>query len=264
MCGVVMLNKRKKIYLEEYAFLKSHLSFSKIIKAKRKKRKSLVYNEILKKKYNKNAKRTNLWEELNHIITQFHSNKILSLGSLPKEIKTQDKNMVIIEDDEITKSKTLLEKLKNIPSQSIELIFALEKFHEIDEKEQVMKEISRILKKRGILILSDFYLRKKDLSEIEEIGMEIIDTFYNENLGFFEEMKEYAERVHLKIIKVEDKRKKLHEPLLSYQKYWRRKLKHPIFCFFIQKSLRDVIHQYLLLNAMEINIETYLFAIFQK
>ena len=79
--------------------------------------------------------------------------KVFALDINPKQLKVVEKKA---RKAGITHVQTILsEKTSNLPDKSMDIVWMCDVLHEIREKREVLEEIHRLLKNRGVLIVYD-------------------------------------------------------------------------------------------------------------
>ncbi|MHC4423657.1 MAG: class I SAM-dependent methyltransferase [Planctomycetota bacterium] len=96
-----------------------------------------------------------------------------SLVGRPGEIFAQDLNPLAIKSVQDIVSKNKLENVKTIhsncdtglPDQSVDVVLLYDTYHDLNNPDNVLQELTRILKTEGILSFSDHHMKDKEIRE---------------------------------------------------------------------------------------------------
>lgn len=178
--------------------------------------------------------------------------------------------------DKRLENVTLLEgdyhDLSSIPNNSIDLVYAIETLCYSTNKNQIFKEISRVLKKGGLFILFDGYANKKreTLSPIEkevtlltERGW-VLDCFES-----IHALDNYIKENGFEALIKENMKDKLQAHVDSYKERLDSVFKHKMFCrfafLFVSKEvLGNLVPVYLLSNGIRYDFFVYYLHVLKK
>lgn len=226
--------------------------------------------------------------KLNEIIKQNRCKKVLELGcgqganmaylakrnqevsfigidlypSLDK--KNRKYNIELLEGD--------YHNLEKIEDNSIDLVYGIETLCYSTNKNQVFKEVSRVLKKNGLFILYDAYLAKhrSSLSEIEQLGAKLVENgYYLDEFEYIGNMENYIQNNHFDVVIEENMKEKVSNHLISYQKRIQKYLRFgpffQIFCKIIPKEvLGNIVPVYFMADTIAMDLSVYYHHILRK
>ena len=162
--------------------------------------------------------------------------------------------------------------LSSIPDQSVDLVYAIETLCYSTNKNQVFKEVNRILKKDGFFLIFDGYANKKreDLTDLEkevtlltEKGW-VLDCFeYVHNLDF------YIEENGFSILVKENMKEKLQAHVDNYKERLDSIFKHKLFCklafpFVSKEILGNLVPIYFLSTGIRYDLFAYYLHVLKK
>lgn len=156
--------------------------------------------------------------------------------------------------------------LSMIEDNSIDMVYALETLCYSQNKNQIFKEVNRVLKPNGLFIIYDAYLNKKrnELSEIEEIGAKLVERgYYLNEFEYIGNIDKYIQDNHFKIVKEENMKGKVINHLKFYQTRIQKYLKFgplfTLFCKIIPKEvLGNIVPVYFMANTVEMDLSVYM------
>lgn len=179
------------------------------------------------------------------------------------------KNIKLIEGD--------YNDLSTFKAGSIDLVFAIETICHAENKEKVVKQIQRVLRPGGLLIITDVYEplpqtkmtgRQKYISAITLAGMRV--TSKDNYIG---NMKKYLVRNNFVAIKITDMTERIHPTLQKLERIAKFYFTHPIFANLLRRTISDyatqnsisgylmpltfdgrTIHQYNLVEAKKVDV----------
>lgn len=162
--------------------------------------------------------------------------------------------------------------LSKIENDSVDLVYAIETLCYSMNKNQIFKEVNRILKKDGLFVIFDAYLNKErnKLSEIENIGASLVETgYYLDEFEYIGNISNYINNNEFKIIKAEDMKPKVINHLYGYkhriQKYFKLGPLFWLFCKIIPKEvLGNIVPVYFMADTVEMNLSVYYYHILKK
>ncbi len=162
--------------------------------------------------------------------------------------------------------------LSKIEDNSVELVYAIETLCYSKNKNQIFKEVNRVLKKGGLFIIFDAYLAKPrtELSEIELIGAKLVENgYYLDEFEYIGNLDSYIKNNHFKVVHSENMKQKIINHLYDYQKRIQKFLKRGILfrfmCKIIPKEvLGNIVPVYFMANTVEMDLSVYYYHIFQK
>lgn len=162
--------------------------------------------------------------------------------------------------------------LSMIEDNSIDMVYALETLCYSQNKNQIFKEVNRILKPNGLFIIYDAYLNKKrsELSEIERIAAKMIENGYFLNeFEYIGNINNYIQNNNFTILKEENMKNKVINHLKYYQlrikKYFKFGPLFTLFCKIIPKEvLGNIVPVYFMANTIEMNLTVYMYHLLIK
>ena len=162
--------------------------------------------------------------------------------------------------------------LSMIEDNSIDMVYALETLCYSQNKNQIFKEVNRVLKPNGLFIIYDAYLNKKrsELSEIEQIGAKLVESgYYLNEFEYIGNIDRYIKDNNFEIVKVEDMKKKVINHLKQYQyriqKYFKFGPLFTIFCKLIPKEvLGNIVPVYFMADTIEMDLSVYVNHVLRK
>lgn len=162
--------------------------------------------------------------------------------------------------------------LSMIKDNSIDMVYALETLCYSQNKNQIFREVNRILKPKGLFIIYDAYLNKKrsELSEIEEIGAKLIENgYYLNEFEYIGNINKYIQNNNFKIVKEENMKNKVINHLKYYQTRIKRYFKFgPLFtllCKMMPKEvLGNIVPVYFMANTIEMDLSVYMYHMLVK
>lgn len=162
--------------------------------------------------------------------------------------------------------------LEKIEDHSMDIVYAIETLCYSTNKNQIFKEVNRVLKKDGLFIIFDAYLAKErnQLSEIEIIGAKLVENgYYLNEFEYIGNLDKYINENGFSIVKAENMKKKVINHLISYQK----RIEHyfcfgPFFklaCKLVPKEvLGNIVPIYFMADTIEMDLSVYYFHILKK
>lgn len=304
------MEKEKIKLLKDFIWLRNKIDFdfvfeqdsfsNKDIKRYYQKTKYLLYRLASKKGYmhiglsddgsciKGNHYQTYQLDKINELLKQKNATKILELGcgqganmaylakqnpnaffigldlnpSLDK--KNKKYNIKLLEGD--------YHNLDKIEDNSIDIIYAIETLCYSTNKNQIFKEVNRVLKKDGLFIVFDAYLAKErnQLSEIELIGAKLVENgYYLNEFEYIGNLDKYINENGFSVVKAENMKKKVINHLISYQKriehYFRFGPFFKLACKLVPKEvLGNIVPIYFMADTIEMGLSVYYFHILKK
>ncbi len=178
--------------------------------------------------------------------------------------KNRKYNISLIEGD--------YHNLEKIESNSIDFVYAIETLCYSTNKNQIFKEVNRVLKKGGLFIIYDAYLNKprEQLSEIEEIGATLVENgYYLDEFEYIGNIDKYIKNNNFSIVIAENMKNKVINHLYAYQnrikKYFKFGIFFKLFCKIIPKEvLGNIVPIYFMANTIEMDLSVYYCHILKK
>ena len=98
------------------------------------------------------------------------SGKIYGLDIHPSAIQSVQN---IIAKKKLTNAKTILSDCKTgLPDNSIDVVLLYDTFHDLNNPNQILEELHRVLKQEGILSFSDHHLKENEIiSQVTKGGL---------------------------------------------------------------------------------------------
>lgn len=229
--------------------------------------------------------------QLKHIqklICDTHAKTVLELGSgqgsnlgyLSKRVKDVDftgldlypsldrknrrENVKIIQGD--------YHELKEIPSNSVDLVYAIETLCYSTNKSQIFKEVNRVLKKDGLFIIFDAYMAKprNKLSQIENLCATLIENgYYLDEFEYIENIEKYAKGNRLEVVEARCLNKESLPSLESYKKKIDKLCKFGflfrVACSIVPKEVAgNIVPIYFMEDAIKMELAVYYKHVFRK
>ena len=162
--------------------------------------------------------------------------------------------------------------LEKIESNSVDFVYAVETLCYSTNKNQIFKEVNRVLKKGGLFLIYDAYLNKprKELSEIEEIGATLVENgYYLDEFEYIGNIDKYIKNNNFSVVFSENMKNKVINHLYAYQnrikKYFKFGIFFKLFCKIIPKVvLGNIVPVYFMANTIEMNLSVYYCHILKK
>ena len=162
--------------------------------------------------------------------------------------------------------------LSMFEDNSIDMVYALETMCYSQNKNQIFKEVNRVLKPNGLFIIYDAYLNKKreDLSEIEEIGAKLVENgYYLNEFEYVGNIEKYISDNNFEVIKIENMKDRIINHLKYYQfrikRYFKFGILFKIFCKLIPKEvLGNIVPVYFMADTVEMDLLVYLNHVLRK
>lgn len=162
--------------------------------------------------------------------------------------------------------------LSMIEDNSVDMVYALETLCYSQNKNQIFKEVNRVLKKGGLFIIYDAYLNKKreDLSEIEEIGAKLVESgYYLNEFEYIGNIDKYIRNNNFEIVSSENMKNKVINHLKSYQdrikKFFKFGIFFKVFCKLIPKEvLGNIVPVYFMADTIEMDLSVYMRHVLMK
>lgn len=162
--------------------------------------------------------------------------------------------------------------LEKIEDNSMDIVYAIETLCYSTNKNQIFKEVNRVLKKDGLFIIFDGYLAKKrnNLSEIELIGAKLVENgYYLNEFEYIGNLDKYISENGFSVVNAENMKKKVINHLISYQKrikhYFRLGPFFKLVCKLVPREvLGNIVPIYFMANTVEMNLSVYYLHILQK
>lgn len=307
---VFRMEEKKIKLLKDLAWLRNKFNFdfifeqnnfsNKDIKRYYKKTKYLLYRMVNKEGYmhigitedgkcvNWNKYQTYQLDRINELIKQSNATTILELGcgqgANMAYLSKQNKNVSFTGLDLYPsldkKNKKypiqLIEgdyhNLEKIETHSVDLVYAIETLCYSTNKNQIFKEVNRVLKKDGLFIIFDAYLAKKrnELSEIELIGAKLIENgYYLNEFEYLGNLDQYINENGFSIIKAENMKRKVIQHLFRYQeqikKYFRFGILFKIACKLVPKEVTgNIVPIYFMADTIDMDLSVYYWHILKK
>ncbi len=178
--------------------------------------------------------------------------------------KNRKYNIKLIEGD--------YHNLEKIESNSVDFVYAIETLCYSTNKNQIFKEVNRVLKKGGLFVIYDAYLNKprNQLTEIEELGATLVEKgYYLDEFEFIGNINNYIKKNNFKVIKAENMKNKIINHLYAYQnrikKYFKMGIIFKVFCKLIPKEvLGNIVPVYFMANTVEMDLSVYYYHKLQK
>lgn len=156
--------------------------------------------------------------------------------------------------------------LSMIEDNFIDMVYALETLCYSQNKNQIFKEVNRVLKPNGLFIIYDAYLNKKrnELSEIEEIGAQLVEKgYYLNEFEYIGNIDKYIKNNNFEILKAENMKNKV----INHLKYCQTRIKKlfkfgPLFTLFCKMLPKEVVGNivpvYFMANTIEMDLSVYM------
>jgi ubiquinone/menaquinone biosynthesis C-methylase UbiE len=149
---------------------------------------------------------------------------------------------------------------------SFDMVYAVETLCYSQNKDQVFKEVNRVLKPDGLFIIYDAYLNKKrnELSEIEEVGAKLVESgYYLNQFEYVGNISRYIQNNGFEIVKAENMKNKVINHMKNYQARIKRYLKlGPLFTFFCKpfpkEVLGNIVPVYFMADTVEMDLSVYM------
>ncbi|MCH5166758.1 MAG: class I SAM-dependent methyltransferase [Erysipelotrichales bacterium] len=178
--------------------------------------------------------------------------------------KNKKYNISLIEGD--------YHNLKQVESNSMDFVYAIETLCYSTNKNQIFKEVNRVLKKDGIFVIFDAYLAKErsELSEIEAIGAALVENgYYLDEFEFIGNIDNYIKENNFEIILAENLKNKVINHLYAYQDKIKKLFKFgslfSIFCKMIPKEvLGNIVPIYFMANTVDLDLSVYYYHVLKK
>lgn len=162
--------------------------------------------------------------------------------------------------------------LEKIKDNSVDLVYAIETLCYSTNKNQIFKEVNRVLKKDGLFIIYDGYLAKErdSLSEIEFIGAKLVENgYYLDEFEYIGNISKYINDNGFVVVKEENMKKKVLNHLVSYQnrikKYFKFGAILKIFFKLIPKEvLGNIVPVYFMANTIDMDLSVYYYHMLKK
>ncbi len=162
--------------------------------------------------------------------------------------------------------------LSMIEDNSIDMVYALETLCYSQNKNQIFKEVNRVLKPNGIFIIYDAYLNKnrKNLSEIEEIAAKLIESgYYLNEFEYIGNITKYIKDNNFQIVKEENMKNKIINHLKDYQDRIKKVSKlGPLFTFlckiFPKEIIGNIVPVFFMFDTIEMDLSVYIYHILTK
>lgn len=162
--------------------------------------------------------------------------------------------------------------LEKIEDNSVDLIYAIETMCYSSNKNQIFKEVNRVLKKDGLFIIFDAYLAKErnKLSEIEMIGAKLVESgYYLNEFEYIGNLTKYINENNFKVIKEENMKEKTINHLLNYQNRIKKYIKFgslfKFACKLVPKEvLGNIVPIYFMYNTIDMDLSVYYYHILRK
>lgn len=162
--------------------------------------------------------------------------------------------------------------LSMIENNSIDMVYALETLCYSQNKNQIFKEVNRVLKPNGLFIIYDAYLNKKrsELSEIEEIGARLVENgYYLNEFEYVGNINQYITNNDFEIVKSENMKNKVINHLRHYQtriqRYFNFGPLFTLFCKILPKEvLGNIVPVYFMADTIEMDLSVYMNHILKK
>ncbi len=153
---------------------------------------------------------------------------------------------------------------------SMEIVFVIEAICHSTEKERVLSEVHRILKKDGLFIVIDGYRAKEAKNEAEEIAMKLVEK--GMALEVFEQyplFMDKALRAGFEIIKDEDLSQYILPNLRRFEKLAHKYFSHKFLAHFLNvflpsKVINNAAAGYLMLDAAQMGLFSYHLTVLKK
>lgn len=162
--------------------------------------------------------------------------------------------------------------LEKVKDNSMDLVYAIETLCYSTNKNQIFKEVNRVLKKDGLFIIFDGYLAKErhNLSEIELIGAKLVENgYYLNKFEYIGNIDKYISENGFSVLNAENMKKKVINHLVSYQnrikKYFRFGLLFKIVCKVVPKEvLGNIVPIYFMADTVSMDLNVYYYHILKK
>ncbi len=162
--------------------------------------------------------------------------------------------------------------LEKIQDNSIDLVYAIETMCYSMDKNQIFKEVNRVLKKDGLFIIFDAYLAKErnKLSEIEMIGAKLVENgYYLNEFEYIGNLTKYIKENNFEIIREENMKKKVINHLLDYQNRIKKYMKFGVLFKLTSKLvskevLGNIVPIYFMYNTVNMDLSVYYYHILKK
>ncbi len=162
--------------------------------------------------------------------------------------------------------------LSKIPDNSIDLVYAIETMCYSKNKNQIFKEVNRVLKAEGIFVISDAYLGKERnlLSEKELLGASLVEKgYYLNEFEFIGNMDKYIKENNFEIVISENMKPKILNHLYQYKNringYIKLGILFKLFSKVIPKEvLGNVLPVYFMANTVDLDLSMYMYHVLRK
>ncbi len=162
--------------------------------------------------------------------------------------------------------------LSMIEDNSIDMVYAIETLCYSQNKNQIFKEVNRVLKPNGFFIIYDAYLNKKrtELSEIEEIGAKLVENgYYLNEFEYIGNINQYIKNNDFEVVREENMKNKVISHLKHYQtriqRYFNFGALLTLFCkIFPKEVLGNIVPVYFMADTIEMDLSVYMNHILKK
>ena len=162
--------------------------------------------------------------------------------------------------------------LESIESNSVDIVYAVETLCYSTNKNQIFKEVSRVLKKDGIFIIYDAYLAKmrEELSEIESIGASLVENgYYLDEFEYIGNIDKYINNNSFEVLAAENMKNKIINHLYEYQhkieKCFKFGLLFKLACKMVPKEvLGNIVPIYFMADTVDLDLSVYYFHMLKK
>lgn len=162
--------------------------------------------------------------------------------------------------------------LSKYSNKSIDIVFVIEALCYSMEKEQVLKEVKRVLEKNGVFIILDGYIKKDrfEMSKNEALACRLTEVGMAVN-----EFEDYvsvinkAKKLGFKVLSSEDVSQFIMPTLKRFEKLAKRFFQHPqlakvISKFFSKEFTYNAISGFLMPNLVALNLGSYYITVLKK
>lgn len=161
--------------------------------------------------------------------------------------------------------------LNKYPEKSLDIVFIIEALCHSNQKQKVIKEVKRILKKDGIFIVIDAFTNKKELSAEELLAKQLVEKSMTvANFDNYKEFRELLNRNDFEIIFEEDDSLEIMPSLNRFEKDANILLSLPQFIakliikFFPSEFTFNAIAGYLMPELIESGVARYMVIVSRK
>lgn len=162
--------------------------------------------------------------------------------------------------------------LKDIPSNSIDLVYAIETLCYSTNKSQIFKEVNRVLKKDGLFIIFDAYMAKprNELSQIENLCATLIENgYYLDEFEYIGNIEKYVKENGLEVVEARCLNKEALPSLENYKKRIDKLCKFGflfrIACSLVPKEVTgNIVPVYFMEDAIKMGFAVYYKHVFKK